>query len=186
MDFPESERIRWKVLDHRPLYQSPWINLWQATVRLPDGSVIPDYHIVDYPRPAVGVVPIGADGRVLLVDQDRFIGGERGWEIPGGGVDAGEEPAVAARREAWEEGGAECGALIRLGSYRPSIGNSSQLFLLYAGQDTRQRQAIHDTNEVVGVRWFTPAEVRALIEGDAIRDGLSLTALLLAFFHGYL
>lgn len=186
MEFPENERMRWKVLDQRPLYESPWINLWQATVRLPDGSVIPDYHVVHYPRPAVAVVLIAPDGRVLLVDQDRFIAGERGWEIPGGGVDVGEDPEVAARREAREEGGAECGDLTLLGSYRPSIGNSSQLFLLYVGQDARQTRLDYDTNEIAGVRWFSPAEIRALIESDQIRDGLSLTGLLLAFFKGYL
>ncbi|CAN5913157.1 hypothetical protein BH23ACT10_BH23ACT10_09520 [soil metagenome] len=42
-----------------------------------------------------------ADGRLLVV-YDRF---KRSWTIPGGVVDADEDPAAAAQREAWEESG---------------------------------------------------------------------------------
>lgn len=41
------------------------------------------------------------DGRLLVV-YDRF---KRTWTIPGGVVDADEDPAVAAQRETWEEAG---------------------------------------------------------------------------------
>lgn len=41
------------------------------------------------------------DGRMLVV-YDRF---QRMWTIPGGVVDPDEDPASAARRETWEEGG---------------------------------------------------------------------------------
>lgn len=41
------------------------------------------------------------DGRMLLV-YDRF---RRMWTIPGGVIDADEEPGAAARRETWEETG---------------------------------------------------------------------------------
>lgn len=41
------------------------------------------------------------DGRLLTV-YDRF---KRSWTIPGGVVDAEEDPAAAAQREAWEEAG---------------------------------------------------------------------------------
>ncbi|GAB4543565.1 MAG: NUDIX domain-containing protein [Anaerolineales bacterium] len=40
-----------------------------------------------------------------------------GWFMPGGGVKRGETLEQAARREAWEETGAELGALTLLGAY---------------------------------------------------------------------
>jgi ADP-ribose pyrophosphatase len=183
---PRNDTLRWKVRGQRPIYRSDWVSLWHATVELPDGSVIEDHHVVDYPRPAVGVVPIASDGRVLLVDHDRFITGERTWEIPSGGVDDGEDRETAARREAMEEGGVACAELVFLGDYRPSIGSSNQLFVLYLASGVEQTAPISDTNEIIAARWFEVARVREMIDRNEIPDGLSLTALLWAFYKGYL
>lgn len=50
---------------------------------------------------AAAVICRDPSGRVLVV-HDRF---KRIWTIPGGVVDADEDPAAAAQREAWEEAG---------------------------------------------------------------------------------
>lgn len=50
---------------------------------------------------AAAVICRDPSGRVLVV-YDRF---KRIWTIPGGVVDADEDPAAAAQREAWEEAG---------------------------------------------------------------------------------
>ena len=51
------------------------------------------------------------DGDCLL--QTNLV--KRGWDIPGGHVEAGEDPADAAQREAYEETGAKLGILHLLG-----------------------------------------------------------------------
>ena len=53
------------------------------------------------------------DGKVWLVRQTYMPG----WFMPGGGVKRGETLDAAARREAWEETGAELGTLQLLGAY---------------------------------------------------------------------
>ena len=42
----------------------------------------------------------------------------RGWTSPSGHVEPGETPEMAARRETWEEVGAQLGRLLPLGSFR--------------------------------------------------------------------
>jgi 8-oxo-dGTP pyrophosphatase MutT (NUDIX family) len=171
----------WKVLARRTIYDSPWVRLHQDDVRLPDGSVIEGHHVVEVPRAAVGVVPVGPDGRILLIEHYRFITDTTGWEVPAGAIDAGEDALAAAAREMREESGHAADRIEHLGDYHPSIGVSSQRFHLCLGHGARRVGPILDTNEVIQARWFEPDEVRAMIQRSAIRDGLSLTALLWYF-----
>jgi ADP-ribose pyrophosphatase YjhB (NUDIX family) len=60
--------------------------------------------------PSASVLPIDADGRLLLV---RHAGHHDGWGVLGGAVEIGESPAGAAVREAREEIGADV-RLVRL------------------------------------------------------------------------
>lgn len=65
---------------------------------------------------AAGTICRDDDGRMLVV-YDLF---RRIWTIPGGVVDADEDPAAAAQRETWEEGGikVEVGKLLGVFSSR--------------------------------------------------------------------
>jgi 8-oxo-dGTP pyrophosphatase MutT (NUDIX family) len=62
-------------------------------------------------RPAVRVICFDADGRVLLLNWADPVSGERLWEPPGGGIDPGETPLQAARRELAEETGLDPAAI---------------------------------------------------------------------------
>jgi 8-oxo-dGTP pyrophosphatase MutT (NUDIX family) len=183
---PTADPAPWQVLGKRTLYASEWVGLALWSVRLPDGRVIPDHHVVDYPRAAVGVVPVGSDGRVLLIDHYRFITATRAWEIPSGGIEAGETVEAAARRELLEETGHTAGSWTSLGRYFPSNGSSNQVFHVAVARDLRREAAPSDTNETLGLAWFEPAEIRRLIVDNAIPDGLSLTALAWALLAGAL
>lgn len=54
-------------------------------------------------RPCVGVVLINAAG--LIFAGQRLDNPVPAWQMPQGGIDAGEKPRVAALRELWEETG---------------------------------------------------------------------------------
>lgn len=53
-------------------------------------------------RPCVGVMLIGADGRIFTGERLDTPGA---WQMPQGGIDPGETPREAALRELWEETG---------------------------------------------------------------------------------
>lgn len=56
-------------------------------------------------RRAVRIVCVDGAGRVLLLRWHDPVSGQAFWEPPGGGIDGGETPLEAARRELYEETG---------------------------------------------------------------------------------
>lgn len=174
----------WTVLASRTIYDSDWVGLQHVDIRLPDGKVINDMHLVSYKHQAAAVVPIADDGRILLIDHYRFQTDTRGWEIPAGKIDDGETPAQAGAREMIEETGHRAASFEYLGRYHPSNGSSDQVFHVFVARGVTRVGEIQDTNEVMGWRWFTPPEVRGLIERNKVLDGLSLTGLCWAIVRG--
>jgi ADP-ribose pyrophosphatase len=110
------------VLDREVVLERPkrWIH---EALRMPDGAVI-DWYYTDTP-PSVVVVPVTADGKVVLVRQYRHNLKRDTLELPAGIVERGEDLDEAALREMREETGcalAEGGQLVSLGAFyaRPS------------------------------------------------------------------
>ncbi len=61
-------------------------------------------------RPCVGVMVLNSDGLVwagrrIAEDDSEMAGAVNLWQMPQGGIDKGEEPLPAARRELYEETG---------------------------------------------------------------------------------
>lgn len=108
--------IPWNVLASRILYADNWIRLRSDTCRTADGIVVEGYHVLEYPAWA-NVVALTDEGEIVLVHQYRHAVGEVVLELPGGSVDAGEEPIVGAARELEEETGYTAAALVPLGAW---------------------------------------------------------------------
>jgi 8-oxo-dGTP pyrophosphatase MutT (NUDIX family) len=75
-----------------------------AQVELPDGVHFEQY-VLRMPQAAMTVLLDDARARVLMIWRHRFVPDCWTWELPGGYVDADEDPAVTAAREVEEETG---------------------------------------------------------------------------------
>ena len=176
-DSEERDAYVWRTLETTTLAQTPFYHVARERVRHPHGHEL-DYYVIRPTRQAAGIVPVGDDGRVLLVRQWRHTVQKLLWEVPAGAVDEGEEPAATAARELREETGYSAGEIAPLYRYHPTVGSSSQTFSLFVGRSLTQT-GVHDPNEIHEVRWFTRDEIERLLDDGQIIDGMSIGALLM-------
>ena len=169
--------MKWTVHGERSIYSSAWVSLALVDVEVPDGPRF-EHHVVRRALPAVGAVVHDPDRGVLLLWRHRFITDTWGWEVPAGGVDAGESSEQAAAREVLEETGWEAGPLRRMHGYHPSNGLSDQRFELFAADGARHVGDPSDPGESERVEWVPVERVRELVRDGQVLCGLSLSALL--------
>jgi ADP-ribose pyrophosphatase len=140
--------------------------------RFPDGREH-DVAIVRH-RPSVVLIPVEDDGRVVLVKQYRVSLDRELWEFPAGGVDAGELPEDAARRECEEEIGRVPERVERLGAWFPTPGycDEEMIFFRVTGLREPPPDSPHrpDEDENITAAAFTVAEVRAMSRRGEIVD----------------
>ena len=177
--------MRWTVHGERSIYDSEWMRLVLVDVEIP-GVERFDHHVVRYPQPASGTVVHDPERGVLLLWRHRFITDTWGWEVPAGGIEIGETPEQAARRETLEETGWRPGALTKLGAYAPSNGSSDQMFHLFLTHAAEEVGEPTDPTEAERVEWVPLAVVREAIADGRIVEGMTLTALSLALATGRL
>lgn len=182
---PYGSPVRWTVHGERPVYESEWVRLTLVDVEVPLHGRF-EHHVVRVPNQASGTVVFDPDRGLLLLWRHRFITDTWGWEIPAGKIDAGETPAEAAAREVLEETGWRVARLEPLISYQPTNGLSDQKFHLFLGTGTSHVGPPSDPSESERVEWVAVDDVRSLVAGGQMADGLSLTAVLYALAFGRL
>jgi 8-oxo-dGTP pyrophosphatase MutT (NUDIX family) len=139
----------------------------------PDGSH-GIYGIVHFRTRAVGVVAVGGDGRLLLVGQHRYPLDEYSWEIPEGGVDAGESLEDGARRELREETGYDAARWRRLCRITVSNSVTDERGAIFLAEGLTAGTAAPEVTEDLATRWATLDEVLDEIERGTIHDIITI------------
>jgi ADP-ribose pyrophosphatase len=109
----------WRITSTRRLQAFPILRLRQDRCVSPRTGAEHDFVILEVPD-WVNVIALTPDEQVVLIRQWRFGAQEVSLEIPGGMIDPGESPAVAAVRELREETGYEAAEWLDLGSIQPN------------------------------------------------------------------
>jgi len=136
--------------------------------------------IVVRPPDWVNVVAVTTDERLVLVRQFRFGIDGFSLEIPGGVMEAGEDPVEAGLRELREETG-YAGATARLlGSVHPNPAiQANRCHFVLVGGATRAHGCEWDTDEEIEVVALPVAEALGRARDGGITHGLVLNALML-------
>jgi ADP-ribose diphosphatase len=176
----------WATISTRYLLKTRWMNLRSDHVRLPHGTELPEFHVLEYPDWAA-VICIRADGRYVLVDQFRYGIGKSSLEFASGALDSGEEPEDGARRELLEETGYAAPRLEYLGAFAPDPSKHTNYAHLFVATDARQvAEPTPDAGEDLQVQVLTRAELDGAIASGRLIHGIHLTAMWMASQRGLL
>jgi 8-oxo-dGTP pyrophosphatase MutT (NUDIX family) len=170
----------WTLLDSKVLQSCRVFTLINERYRSPRTGQEHDFYFIDSPD-WVNVIPLTADGKVILVKQYRFGTKEFSLEIPGGMLDEGDTPASAAGRELLEETGYAGDEPILLGTVHPNPAihtNRCHTYLIKnAAFKNLPRQ---DSTEDIEVQSVPLSDIPQLI-----REGKITHALVIAAFYWY-
>lgn len=171
------------IRSHRTVH-SGWLKLHVATLSGDDGVSF-TREIEDHGS-AVGVLPYDPERRVaLLVKLPRaplLFKEERTalLEAPAGVLEAGEEPATCARREAMEEAGVRLAGLEAAGCTWTMCGVSTERMHLFlapygAGDRTAAGGGLAEEHENITVVEVPLSDLRDLADRNALDDMKTLT-----------
>jgi 8-oxo-dGTP pyrophosphatase MutT (NUDIX family) len=166
------EPYKWVVLGQRLVDDTPHIRVSQADIELPDGVRFTQY-VFRMRRCAMTAVLDERGERMLLMRRHRFIVDRWVWELPGGYVDEGEDPAAAAVREVVEETGWRPRGVEFVMSCQPLIGNADFPQDLFISQGA-DRVGEPEADEAAEVQWVAVEDLAGLIASGEILGAMTI------------
>ena len=162
-----------KTLATTTVFQGRALRVEVLDIELPGGRRS-TREIVRHPG-AVVVVAERPDGSFVLVRQFRTAIGEVMLEMVAGGLEPGEQPEAAARREMEEESGYVVESLRPLGVIVPCPGYSAERLHCFHARVGQQPGATRpDFDEQVTAVVMTGDEIAAAIAGGGLTDAKSI------------
>ncbi|TLW92463.1 NUDIX hydrolase [Saccharomonospora piscinae] len=172
----EDDAARWVVHGERSVYRSDWVTVGLADISVPSGERF-EHHTVEFPPAAMAVVFDDAREHVLLSWRHRFAPEVWNWELPGGIVEQGEDPAVTVAREVEEETGYRPRSTRHLVTFEPAVGMLRNPHYVYA-VDGVERVGNPTELDEGRFRWVPYAEVPELVRAGQVLNSGALVALL--------
>lgn len=165
---------RWTTLSRRFVHENPWWRYRLDEFILPNGTKS-EYHCVQTNGSSM-VVPVDAEGKILLVNQYRYLLDRESLELPCGGVKDGSSYDGTARQELAEETGYAADSLVNAGEFNPFNGVTDEMCRVYIATGLRFVGAKPEETEEFELFRLSPGELDERIASGEIWDGMTMAA----------
>jgi ADP-ribose pyrophosphatase len=163
-------------------YRSHWLVLYEDQVRKSDG-MIGVFNRISVQDSSI-IVPVFKDGSLLMVENYRHGARTTLLELPGGLIDSGEEPSVAARRELLEETGYESDTLEYINWTYTWPGRTTQKNFVFLAKGLKKCDKPHlEEFEYTKIRKLSKEMVIREIRSGNIKSAISISAILYTLYE---
>ena len=176
----------WIILSQKTLLDRRWLKITEDCVKLPNGTIIDEFHILHTPSWA-SVIAITESQDILMVEQYRHGLGRTSLELPSGVIDPGEQPLDAAKRELSEETGHQAQDWVALIDVSPEPARSTHrahFFVAYGA--VQVGDARPEASEIINVKRLGIATLMTELAKGHIDHAAHVGAILLAEKRGLL
>ena len=175
--------MKWEKLSSKYLVKEQWATLRVDTCRMPNGTLIDDYYVLEYPG-WVNAVALTEDNQVILIKQYRHAAEEVILELPGGCIDPGENPEQAIIRELLEETGFQFESIERLCTLYANPSTSGNITTSYLAKGGKKVQDQHlDGREEIEVLNVDLDELKRMAMENKFPQALHASAVFHALIH---
>lgn len=177
-DKPNGIALGWQPLKTSYPYDYHMFRVREDLVRWPDGHVAPYAYVQGVG--AVWVVPVTAEGDVVLIRQFRYTMDDWCWEVPAGGFhDFDGSPMDLAEQELAEEVGGASEDWQYVGSFRPGNSIIDEVCHIILARDVHlDREPRREPGELIQVHPVPVERALEMARSGEIADGHSALALL--------
>ncbi len=168
--------LREETLVSDQVYLGAFLDVRRDQVRLPDGGTAQREYIV-HPG-AVMVVPLLADGRLVIERQWRYPLARAMIEFPAGKIDAGEPPLLCGVRELAEETGYRAAEWARAGILHNAIAYSNEGIEIWFARGLTLGERRLDAGEFLEVGSASLDELDDMARRGELTDGKTLIGML--------
>ena len=165
---------RWKKLRRIFEIRNPWWSYRKDEFIMETGGT-GEYHGVHSEGSSM-IVPVDGAGRILMVNQYRYLNDRESIEFPCGSVRPGSDYDATAALELAEETGTEASSISAAGEFNPCNGVTDEICRVYVARGLSPRRAQKDPTEEFELHAVTPQELEERIASGEIWDGMTLAA----------
>ncbi len=159
----------WQIRSSREVHSDPWVSLRVDEVTRPDGE--PGTFTVVNIKPGVAVLAVDDEGNAYLTHEFRYALGRESVEAVAGGVEEGEEPLDAAKRELKEELGIEAADWTDLGAMHPLTSMVRTRVQLFLARGLSFGGTAQEGTETIGLVKLPLADAVAAVLDGTITNG---------------
>ena len=165
---------KWKKISESILLKNSWWIYKKDETILPNGRS-GEYHYV-HTNGASMIVPVFSDGRIVLVNQYRYLNDRESLEFPCGGVKDGQTYEETANHELEEEAGFIAHDCQAVGEFNPYNGVTDELCRVFIAKNLVAVPSKPDETEEFEKVFLTLDEMDARITSGFIWDGMTIAA----------
>lgn len=178
---------RMKRIDRVLKYRGAIVDFYDDVMESPRGDIA-HWDYIAHRKGAAAVLPVTADGKIIMVRQYRNALERETLEIPAGARDDVSEPRkICAARELEEETGYRAGKMELLITVATTVAFCNEVIEIYLATDLEKVGEQHlDQNEFVEIETYTIEELKDMVFSQKIQDSKTVAAIMAYYgkLHG--